>query len=502
MGIKCAKRFLVPPVILLLGLAAILSPGCSSRDEGKRPNIILVSFCSIRADHLSCLGYPRETSPNLDAFATKAVLFESALTQWPKTTPCFSSIMTSSYAHNHGVMWKTAGVSLADDKLTLAEVLQEKGYETGAFISSGALSRRVNLLQGFDTYVEAWRESRLQVRSLYMRYELTTKDALDWVDERENPFFLWIHYNNAHYPYTPPRELAGMFTGDSCYADSLQLEILTTGRDVADLPAGHPNAAQVNHGDLGGIPRRSAIPLDPESREYHKDFAHYIAQYDAGIRWADRSFGLLVEELEERGLAEDVLWVIVGDHGEALGEHNFYFEHGRFPYDGCLHVPFLIRHSPLIEDAMRVKAPVGTFSIGTTILDILGEEAPQTFESPSLLPLLLDGAAPAPVFSESGYEMEIQLSMRDEDWKLIWVPNQRDRAIMKGTEYELYHIPSDPHESVNLIGERPDVAAALIKKQQSWAEPWWEEMLGYHMPETPPVDKLTIDELKALGYIK
>ena len=121
-------------------------------------------------------------------------------------------------------MWKTAGVRLPEEELTLAEMLKERGYTTAAFLSSGALNPNLNLIQGFDLYKETWRETRKRSRPLATRYDLTSEDALQWIDNRESaPFLLWVHYNNAHYPYKAPDDLAEPFFKDEQYAVSLQV---------------------------------------------------------------------------------------------------------------------------------------------------------------------------------------------------------------------------------------------------------------------------------------
>lgn len=480
---------------------AILLVSCSGTKQ--RPNVILLSFCSVRADHLSCYGYPRETAPNIGAFAEKAVLFERAATQWPKTSPSFASIMTGTYPHTHGVMWKTPGVHLSDENVTLAELLRDAGYTTSAFVSSGALNRRLNINQGFDHFTESWKASERKSHPLALRYDLTAESALEWIDNHDSgPFFLWVHLNNAHYPYKAHPVLAEPFVNDALYADTLQLSIGMVQSIDRGLPADHPNAAQILHNDMGVIPKRGALFKDVKTRTYHRSHAHYIAQYDAGIRWADHSAAILLDGLKERGLLDEALVILVGDHGESLGDHDFYFEHGRFPYESCGHVPLMIRYTPLFEGGRRIGGPVGTFSIPPTVLDILGEPLPDRMESPSLLPAILEETEPPPFFSESGYEVDFQVSLRDGEWKLIHVPNPRDRSIMKGTEFELYHITDDPNESNNLIDREREIAANLISELLRWEEPWRASVQEVHTPENLQLDEATIRNLRGMGYLK
>ncbi|MFH1278234.1 MAG: sulfatase [Candidatus Eisenbacteria bacterium] len=487
-----------------LGFAGLLALSCGARERPSGPPpVILISFCSMRADHMGCYGYGRETSPVLDALARKGVLFERAVSPWPKTSPAFSSIMTGAYPHTTGVMWKTAGVRLADEHLTLAEILREKGYATAAFTSSGALGPPLNIGQGFDVYEETWKENRNRSYRLEIRYDRTATEALRWIDAHEGgPFLLWVHFNNAHYPYKAPDELAAPFEGDSLYADTLRAPIGYDQNRVLDLPPGHPNAAQVLHNDLGVIPERGALPVRPGSREFRRDLAHYVARYDAGIRWADRSAAILLEGLEERGLLDRSLTVLFADHGEALGDHDFFFEHGRFVYDDCMKVPLILHDPARVPGGRRIAAPVGVFSILPTILELLGEEVPGSVESPSLLPLLEGRGEIRPVFAEGGYEVDFLTMIRDGEWKMIHAPNGRDRAVMTGAEFELYRPADDPGETRNLADTEPSTADRLRRELLAWEATWRAGVAGAEAPPDLDIDEATLKDLRSMGYVR
>ena len=490
----------------LLPIAALMSLAlaCAGPDRTERPpDIILISFCSMRADHLGMYGYGRETSPNLDLFAENATIVEDAVTPWPKTSPSFCSIMTGAYPHETGVLWKTAGVALDDRNRTLAEILKERGYTTAAFISSGALSPRLNIDQGFDLFAETWKESRRRSYPLSVRYDRAATEALAWLDEDgDDPFFLWVHFNNAHYPYKAPIELIEPFLDDSLYADTLRLEIgIDQNRDLS-LPGNHPNASQILHNDLGLIPKRGALPRRPGSGGYHDELAMYVASYDGGIRWADRSAGILLDGLGERGLVDRSITIVIADHGESLGDHDFYFEHGRFTYDATLRVPFLIRYPVLFEGGRRLPGPAGISSLTPTLLEIIGEPIPRSVSMPSLLPLLTGGEGPGFVLSEGGYEIDFQIALRRGGWKLIHVPNERDRAIMGGTEFELYALGDDPGETRNLAAERTEVLDRMRDELLLRTEGWRVETEAEPTPEELGVDEATLENLRSMGYIR
>ena len=216
----------------------------ATQDAGPRPNVLLISLCSVRADHWGCYGYPRRTSPEVDAFARGAVLFERAVAQWPKTVPSFVSLHTGLYPHTTGVMRITPWQYLDDSFETLAELFQAAGYETAAYVSSPALNKSVNLTQGFADYIETYRRPAA--------FEQTRGGAVGWLQIRgQAPFFLWVHFNNAHVPYYPPPELQGMFVDDEYYDGRPVVRINSEGNELPVDPE-HPYVMQIRRGDLGG----------------------------------------------------------------------------------------------------------------------------------------------------------------------------------------------------------------------------------------------------------
>lgn len=183
-------------ITVLGGVLFLLYATIWPKDAADKPNILIISLCSVRPDHMSCYGYQRNTTPNFDELAKESFIFENAITQWPKTTPSFAAMMTGKYCHTIGVMRTPVGQRLGDEHDTLAEILRERGYDTGAFISSVAINRKTNVLQGCDTIEEIWRLPRAQ------RDFEATKRVLAWLKQpRKSPFFAWVHYNNAHQPY-------------------------------------------------------------------------------------------------------------------------------------------------------------------------------------------------------------------------------------------------------------------------------------------------------------
>jgi hypothetical protein len=246
----------VAPVLLWTAFKAATRP---------RPNILLITLCSVRVDHMSCYGYRRDTTPTLNTLAQESIVFDKAISPWPKTTPAFAAMITGKYPHTTGVMRLAQGRWLAAEHETLAEILREEGYQTGAFISAPALNLRTNMFQGFDTVKEVWR------RGLRRDFE-ATKHALAWLRRRnEKPFFAWVHYNNAHYPYRAPGAEPNMFIDDEFYDSSRQLPVHRGEALVLDIPKDHPCRQEILRADIGGIHAWAVLEERPD------EFGFYVA---------------------------------------------------------------------------------------------------------------------------------------------------------------------------------------------------------------------------------
>lgn len=487
---RIPKRYLgIAALVVAIAICALGVMNLTRRRVTCGPrNIVVISLCSVRPDHMGCYGYPRRTTPSIDALAAESVVFENAVSQWPKTAPAFASIMCGKYGHSTGVMRVTARQRLGDEHETLAEVLRASGYETGAFVSSAALSRVANIVQGFDTVVESFR--------LEDKFAATSARAKEWIlGEHAAPFFAWVHYNNAHLPYLGGGSLPDRFVDDEYYDATRRVEINNSGSLPIDLPHSHPYRQKIIRPDLGGV--RHTVEL--QERPTELDF--YIARYDAGVYAADHDAGVLLDALREAELFDNTIIVVIGDHGEALGDHNLYFEHGRFPYDDCAKVPLLIR-SPGNLQPRRVSAPVAAFGLAPTLLDMVGLEPPAAMEAESFRLLAEGRGRSKQVFSESGYQYDYTLAVRDTTWKLTHIPNEIDRALMRGSEWELYNLSVDPRELTNRIDDSPAVADRLKKVLQTWSAPWIASAYGDHDRPKGQVDEETLRNLRSLGYIE
>ncbi len=474
-------------VLVLLILAGVGVGLWVSRPAAAPPNLLIISLCSVRADHLGCYGYPRETSPHLDRLAKESILFEQAITQWPKTAPAFAALMTGKYGHTTGVTRITPRQFLGDDHVTLAEVLRDHGYATAAFNSTPALNPATNILQGFQHVADTYRHDT--------PFEDAKKAALDWIFQpRDKPFLAWVHFNNAHHPYLAPGMPEDMFFHDEYYQREPLLRALPHEPLDLPVPPDHPFRRQILHPDLGGVHPSAALRSEPT------ELGFYVARYDAGIASADRMIGALLDRVRKAGLWDHTIVVVVGDHGESIGKSDYYFGHGRFPYDDCARVPMMIR-LPQGQAAPRYAGPVPTFALMPTLLELVGIASPTDMEAASLVPVIQGLPGPRYVFTESGYQIDYTLAVRDDTWKLIYIPDALDQSLQRGTEYELYQLKHDPAEAYNVYDDSPAEASRLRNVLHDWSDPWIDYAYGKRPQKAPVVDDDTIRKLKALGYI-
>jgi arylsulfatase A-like enzyme/Tfp pilus assembly protein PilF len=351
---------------------------------GTARNLLLVSLDTLRADHLGCYGYAAARTPRVDALAASGLRFERATTVVPLTLPAHSSLMTGTFPGWHGVR-DNGGFYLADDQVTLAEVLRDRGFRTGGFVASFVLDRRWGIGQGFERYYDEFDLDRFKdepsMDAIQRRGEEVVDHALEWLHgDHERPFFAWVHLYDAHAPYEAPE------------------------------------------------PFRARFP------------ANMIGAYDAEIAYVDAQVGRLLDALEADGRLSETLVAVVGDHGEMLGEHGE-MTHGFFIYEPATHIP-LIMAGPGTS-ARVVPDQVRMVDVMPTLLELLGQTAPAPVQGVSLLPLARGTRLDLVAHSESWYPRyhygwsELR-SVQDGRFKFIDAPRP-----------ELYDLQSDPKEAAD-----------------------------------------------------
>lgn len=393
------SRRLIPALVLVAG-AACRESGAADQHV----NVVLICLDTVRADHLGCYGYEqRDTTPFLDAMAERSLLFEDASATACWTKPSVPSIMTGLLPLQHGVYRGSsrdaAGTYsdvLPDEAVTLAEVFESRGYQTGAFVRNSQLRAGMGFEQGFDVY----RDEAGDAREIRWR-------ATDWLNARDagRPFFLYLHYLDAHWPYDVPDEYAGRFT---------------------DLEA----ANRIRSGDWRNL-RDSVNDGDRELSAEELD--SLIATYDGAIRYLDDQLSLLWDELERSGLTENTVICVVADHGEEFMEHGK-LGHGHGLYENLLAVPFLL-HVPG-RDAERVSQRVSLADLFPTLLSAAGiQEAAEGLPG---IDRLQDSGRELPTISEHLDSRRYHISWTHDDEKLVEIAEP-----LRGAN-------SDPHSLATL----------------------------------------------------
>ena len=327
---------------LAIGLATLFASCGAEPTADVAPNVVLVCMDTVRADHLGCYGYDdRDTTPFLDALAAESLRFSDASATACWTKPSVPSILTGTMPMQHGVYRGSARDEagtfsdvLPDEAKTLAEAFHERGYQTGAFIKNSQLRPGLGFEQGFDVYKDKAGDAR----------EIRWR-ANDWLDDRDEarPFFLYLHYLDAHWPYPIPDEYAGKFS---------EMEI------VERIRSGDWRALRdaVNHG---------------ETELSAEDLGALLALYDGAIRYIDDELARLWKRLEREGLAENTILCVMADHGEEFLEHGK-LGHGHGLYENLLDVPWIL-HVPGTP-ASVIESRVSLLDLYPTLLSAAGIE--------------------------------------------------------------------------------------------------------------------------------
>jgi arylsulfatase A-like enzyme len=462
---------------LLIALAAVLpvAPRLMPRSLGRpgvevtRPrNVILIGIDTLRYDHTSLLGpdaHGRSLTPRLARLAARGTVFQSAISQSCWTMPAFASILTGRYPQQHQA---TALFGrLRNGEVTLAEVLREAGYATGAVVSHLYVDADHGFSQGFSDFNQ---DNALGPRAVSSAG--VTDGALTFLrDHRRGPFFLFLHYFDPHYEY---RHHEG-WSFSSAYSGWLRHE----GVDFDNLE-------QKRH------------LLDADDLDYLRDL------YDEEIAYTDGEIGRLLDGLEHDGLLDDTAIVVVGDHGEEFMERGW-MGHSTTLYDDLIHVPMLMVLPGAPVARKTVPETVETKSIFPTLLGYLGVRYRGAEPPAGLLPLLSAPPATDPrgdaaraAFSSvwvtdaplsSGKRVRL-LSVRTDDWKLIF-DETRQRSF-------LYDVRSDPGETRDVAADKPEVAAVLLDRLNRW----WAETGGRDVDAAPSEASPDMrDRLKSLGYL-
>ena len=372
---------------LAASLAAIGAWTIRAR-RNPRPNVLLITIDTLRADHVGSYGYAAAETPTIDRLAARGVRFAQATTVAPLTLPAHSSLMTGTFPAFHGVR-DNGGFYLGDDQTTLAKILQARGYRTGGFVSAFVLDHRWGIAQGFDRYYDDFDLAKYRVDigldAVQRPARETVAKAIDWLDaDRARPFFAWVHVYEPHAPYDPPE------------------------------------------------PVRVRFPPT------------MIGAYDGEIAVADLEIGRLIDRLAADGRLDHTIVAVLGDHGESLGEHGEE-QHGFFVYDADVRIPLILAGPAL--PARVVNDQVRIVDVMPTILQLLGVDVPKAVQGRSLLPLVRGERLDLVAASETWYPRHHYgwselTSIRDARYHFIAAP-RRELYDLQLDPGELHDIAAD-----------------------------------------------------------
>jgi arylsulfatase A-like enzyme len=462
-----------PGVAAALALAWVAA-GCGGEPAVTPPNVLVIVFDTARADAFSANGRRDARTPVFDRTAAAGVLFANARSTSAWTLPAHGSLFTGLYPSRHGAHHESQ--LLAEDLETMAELLAET-HDTGAFSENPHIVRAKGFAQGFDRFDETWR-----LRGERGEVPPTVDLVLEWLEDRDDPFFLFVNLMDPHLPYVPPESFEKLF-----------------------LPPG-ADARRVAR--LRGVSEREARLFIAERLRFEpQELAILRALYGAEVAFADARAGQILDALEERGLLERTLVVLLSDHGENIGEHGL-MEHQLCLYETLLRVPLVLRLPGVFDGGNRRNDPVQLVDVLPTVLEVAGvprDRWPE-LESlslaagpiPSTRPLYAEYmrpirqrahfAAVAPGFDFDRFDRRLK-SVQIGPQKLI----ESDRG-----EVELYDLGADPAETRDLAEDRPEVVERMRAVLERFARGARARAPG---PE-PELDPETRGALRELGYVE
>lgn len=421
----------------------------------QKKSIIMISLDTVQAKRLSLYG-GRAQVPNITEFANKSVVFQQAISHFPQTPHSHWSVMTGVLPEVHGDVPTNRGSIYSGP--TIAEIAKRYGYTTGAFISGYSLTKAVTgLHRGFDTYDEDYPFDKVDNRP----GTDITKRALGWLEEvqkTDTPFFLFVHYFDAHHPYVPKNNIYDPgYTGKVDGTDDTILEY----REGRAVPS-------------------------------KRDVEHVLALYDAEITELDRTIADLLNNIPK-----DTVVVLFGDHGESFS-HNYYFSHQDGLWDELLHVPLVV-YSPDIQKAKEIPNLVGLYDIAPTVLDLAGLPKDKRMQGKSLLglidPKLWTSPTPLPTIEEdrriysitNQWNTQRRFAVRTKEWKIIHSPRGMER----------YNILQDPMELNNLSNTTVDLRAERNRYNDMIISlrPYQSQSIN-----NQPLDHRECRQLEKLGY--
>ncbi len=430
------------------------------------PNVLIITIDTLRADHLGCYGYFRDTSPNIDALAAVAIVFERCLAPVAQTLPTHMSLFTGVYPLEHGFQ---ANRTKGDQRWvpspvlkTFATVLSDNGYTTAGFISAAPIKKITGMAAGFSFWSEP--------NDRTVTADDTTRRVIDWLEgEPSEPFMLWVHYFDTHAPYEPRPPYDTLYTTDD------GLEAYLALRRFSDT-----------------APKRYRKPRGEEGIRV-KDTRTDNNLYDGELRFIDDHVGKLFDVLKRRGLWERLAILLTADHGEGLGQHGRE-GHGRV-WREQLHVPLMMRIPG--RAPKRVAVPLSSVDVLPTFLALARDVPTEAFLAQCVGVNVLDAdGASRPIYGQmpAGHKQDkiILRSISLAGWRFILDAVDGDK---------LFYLDADPYELNNVAEQYPDKAAKYRTRLQQMVAAQTRRGRQNQAGRVEAIDRGHREALEALGYI-
>ncbi|MBI1941488.1 MAG: sulfatase [Acidobacteria bacterium] len=463
-------RKVVGFVLTMLALPAVLAAEAKPpRVDG--PNIVLITIDTLRADHLSCYGYPFHTSPNIDKLAGEGVRFQNAYSPIPLTGPAHIALMTSLYPQQHGATINGMHMSARPQPVTLAQILHRLGYRTAAFVSAWPVKKGITGLgRGFDVYNQKFTYRYKLVNAARDAKDVTTA-AQRWLKKRngKRPFFLWLHYFDPHEPYVLRPEFA----------------------------------------DLPRAPRWAGKHL-PANPELTVEETQRLTAYDSEVAHADRYVGKVLQLLSEMGIRKQTLIVLTADHGESLGE-NEYWGHGDQLYQPIVHIPLILSYLGTIPQGVVLREDAGLLDVMPTILDYVGIPARLPIEGQSFKPIVeaaLHRPAQEPVYFLTYNEPPL-LPPRWISWVWTWAKTKMTPSHLGFASRNLKVVLEEEDRrpkvyrldtTANIERSTDGIAASQLNDYGERLNTWFQET-NRGLQSEGKLSEEDLEMLRSLGYL-
>ncbi len=536
------KKAIVLFWCVVLFLSGVISTeSCKLQKQSDPLNVILITLDTHRSDYISAVNSTKALTPNIDSLAGKGIIFKNCYSPIPITGPAHASLFYSLLPHELNLYNNGQIFNNEKNLMSIAQIFKKKGYQTAGFVSLGVLNAKFRLADGYDSFVDNHPENRW-----YLHAEEVNERVFPWLDKnRENRFFIWIHYSDPHDPYAPPSlppdlriSFNGQFHTELCLQKEERLSMrfrLRKGNNTIECVVLNPypdsrdefrmslndikysatKDVRIKYEGLNVVHKEKRLSLlikdrgrikieNPGNTEEFRMEAsgrtYLLAQekvqaYREEVEYMDFQIGRLIKKLEQRELLDKSLVVIVGDHGEGLGNHRTllgdpHFGHIHYLYTEYLKIP-LILYNPYWKENGSIRTDLTTIlDVTPTILAAMGWKKMPGHKG---FDLQKSRGERNPVIFGETYRPE---STRDRfsglqyPWHLIFTPG-RDRC-------ELYNLLDDPDEQTNLYAQKKE--NAVIINLEKTVKTHTLEILS--KKKDIELDPKSLEMLKSLGYIK